>query len=236
MVGRGSFTESFPLFGYKLEDYDELFTEKLEILLKIKENLILNWEGKLTHNVDNRGVYPRSENLPIWVVTGGNVDSTINIALKGLPITYAIIGGNPMVFKKLINLYKALGERAGHSPDKLKVASSSWGFIHQDKNTAIEKYYYPTKQLVDAVSKDREHWQELTWEQYINSISEDGAMFVGDPITVANKIIKMVEELKLDRFMSHLPIGSMEHEDVMNAIRLYGEEVAPIVRGYFKDK
>lgn len=129
-----------------------------------------------------------------------------------------------------------LGERAGHSPDKLKVASSSWGFIHQDKNTAIEKYYYPTKQLVDAVSKDREHWQELTWEQYINSISEDGAMFVGDPITVANKIIKMVEELKLDRFMSHLPIGSMEHEDVMNAIRLYGEEVAPIVRGYFKDK
>ena len=236
MVGRVSFTESFPLFGYKLEYYDELFTEKLEMLLKIKENEILNWEGKLTHDVDNRGVYPRSENLPIWVATGGNVDSTINIALKGLPITYAIIGGNPMAFKKLINLYKELGKRAGHSLDKLKVASSSWGFIHQDKNTAIEKYYYPTKQLVDAVSKDREHWQELTWEQYINSISEDGAMFVGDPITVANKIIKMVEELKLDRFMLHLPIGSMEHEYVMNAIRLYGEEVAPIVREYFKDK
>lgn len=110
MVGRGSFTESFPLFGYKLEDYDELFTEKLEILLKIKENLILNWEGNLTHNVDNRGVYPRSENLPIWVVTGGNVDSTINIALKGLPISYAIIGGNPWYLKNLLIYIKCWGK------------------------------------------------------------------------------------------------------------------------------
>ena len=203
MVGRGSFTESFPLFGYDLGDYEELFDEKLAMLEKIKANEMLTWEGKHTQKVENKGVYPRSvqEDFPIWVATGGNTESTIKIAQKGLPIAYAIIGGQYKAFKGLIDYY-----------------------IH------------PTKQVVDAISKDRPFWRPLTFEQYLNSVGPDGSMLVGSPETVANKLIDMIETLGLDRFMLHLPLGSMPHEDIMKAIKLFGEEVVPRVREYFKNK
>lgn len=236
MVGRGSFTESFPLFGYKLEDYEELFDEKLEMLLKIKENEKLTWKGKHTNDVNNLGIYPRSEDFKIWVATGGNVQSTMKIAKLGLPIAYAIIGGAPIRFKKIIDIYKAIGKSEGHSPEQLKVASHSWGFIAETDEEAVKKYFFPTKQLVDAIAKDRPFWKPLSYEDYLGSVSEDGAMFVGSPKTVAKKIIKVVEELGLDRFLLHLPVGSMKHEDVMKAIKLFGEEVAPIVREHFKNK
>lgn len=236
MVGRGSFTESFPLFGYKLDDYEELFDEKLDMLLKIKKNEKLSWVGKHTQSVDNLGVYPRSENLPIWVATGGNLQSSINIARLGLPITYAIIGGEPIRFKKLIDIYKTVGKKEGFRDDQLKVASHSWGFIAESDEEAIRKYFYPTKQLVDTIAKDRPFWRPLSYDEYLYSISDNGAMFVGSFETVAKKIIKVVEELDLDRFMLHLPVGSMEHEDVMKSIKLFGEKVAPIVKEYFLNK
>lgn len=239
MLGRGSFTESFPLFGYNLEDYEELFEEKKEMLLEINENEILNWKGeKFTHNVDGKGVYPRPVNgkLPIWVATGGSVNSTLKIAERGLPIVYAIIGGNPLGFKKLIELYRKFGEEIGHSPEKLKVAAHSWGFVWDTTEEAVEKYFWPTKVLVDQISKERPHWTPLSKERYLNSVGPDGAMFVGSPEDVANKMIKVIEELGLDRFMLHLPIGSMPHEEVMKSLRLYGEKVVPIVREYFNKK
>ena len=239
MLGRGSFTESFPLFGYNLEDYEELFEEKKEMPLEINENEILNWKGeKFTHNVDNKGVYPRpvNEKLPIWVATGGSIDSTLKIAERGLPIVYAIIGGNPLAFKKLIELYKIFGKEIGHSSEKLKVAAHSWGFVWDITEEAVEKYFWPTKVLVDQISKERPHWTPLSKERYLNSVGPDGAMFVGSPEDVANKMIKVIEELGLDRFMLHLPVGSMPHEEVLKSLKLYGEKVVPIVREYFNKK
>lgn len=239
MLGRGSFTESFPLFGYDLADYEELFDEKLEMMLAIKENEILDWQGKFTQSVAHRGVYPRAvqEDFPIWVATGGNVESTIKIAQKGLPITYAIIGGNPLGFKPLIDAYREIGHRLGHDHNKMKVAAHSWGFIAEDNEEAKRKYFYPTKVLTDQIATERAHWRgDYTWEQYEKAIGPDGAVFVGSPEVVAQKIITMMENLGLDRFMLHLPIGSMPHEDVMTAIKLYGEEVAPRVREYFAKK
>lgn len=238
MAGRGSFIESFPLFGYDLKDYEELFNEKLDMLLQIKDKTNLKWKGTLTQSVDNRPVYPRAvqEDFPIQIATGGNVDSTIRIAEQGLPIVYAIIGGNPKAFRQLIRIYKEIGSRHGHDLSKMTVAAHSWGWLAADKEKAEKEYFHPTKVLVDNISKDRPHWRPLSYEAYLQSIGPDGAMFVGDAKTVADKIIRVVEELELDRFMLHLPIGSMPHEDTLEAIRIFGEEVAPIVRAHFAKK
>lgn len=238
MLGRGSFTEAFPLFGYKLEDYEELFEEKMDMILEINKNEILNWKGTHTQSVNNRGVYPRPENkdLPIWVATGGNPESTLRIADKGLPIVYAIIGGSPKNFKPLIDAYRKFGKQNGHSEEQLKVAAHSWGFIADTTEEAAQKYFHPTKKLVDQISSERPHWTELTYDKYLQNIGPHGAMFVGSPEDVAQKLIKMIEELGLDRFMLHLPIGSMPHEDVLKAIELFGTKVAPIVREYFENK
>lgn len=237
MVGRGSFIESFPLFGYDLDDYETLFTEKLDMLLEIKDNEILNWPGgRHTPKVDGKGVYPRAKNLDVWVGTGGSLNSTTDIALRGLPIAYAILGGGISGFKKIINLYRSVGLRANHPIENLKVAAHSWGYIERNKEEAINKYYYPTKLVMDRIAKERSHWSELTWDKYMHMVSDDGVMFVGDPETVAKKIIRMIEELGLNRFLLHLPLGSMKHEDILECIRLFGEEVAPKVREYFKDR
>ncbi|MDO4764019.1 MAG: LLM class flavin-dependent oxidoreductase [Flavobacteriaceae bacterium] len=235
MVGKGSFVESFPLFGYSLDDYYALFHEKLDMLLEIREKEFLHWEGRLTHSVDGRGVYPRAvqPELPIWVATGGTPDTARRTGQMGLPIAFAIIGGEPRAFKGVIELYRKTGERFGHSPEKLKVATHSWGFIADDHQQAVDYYFHPTKQLVDAIAKDRIHWQPLTKEQYLNSVGDSGAMFVGDPQSVAQKIIKTIEILGIDRFMLHMPIGSVPHQDLLRSIELFGKEVAPIVRRYF---
>lgn len=237
MAGRASFTEGFDLFGYDLNDYNELFDEKLKMLLKIRENELLEWQGKFTPKVNKKGVYPRAmqDKLPVWVATGGNIESTVKIAGLGLPIMYAIIGGDPLNFKQHVNIYKTVGKREGFGDDVLKVGMHSWGYIAETDEKAVNDYYYPTKFTVDTISKDRVHWKPLTKEQYLYSI-HNGAMFVGSPETVAKKIIKVMEELNIDRFLLHLPVGSMPHEDVLNAIRLYGEKVAPMVRDYFKNK
>lgn len=235
MVGRGSFTESFPLFGYDLRNYDELFEEKLAMLLKINENEYLTWSGKFTPNVLQKGVYPRSEQpLSIWVGTGGNPESTIRIANLDLPIAYAVIGGNPLAFKKLIQLYRDISMQRENK--NIKVSIHSWGYIAEDKNQAIEDYFLPTKKVVDAIAKDRLHWSPMNKIQYLEMIGKNGAMVVGDAKTVAEKIIYLVENLNVDRFLLHLPIGTMSHEKILTAIRIYGEEVAPIVREYFKNK
>lgn len=238
MAGRGSFTESFPLFAYDLKDYDALFDEKLELLLLANEKTKLSWKGRHTQTIQNKAVYPRAvqEKLPIWVATGGHVESTIKIAKAGLPIVYAIIGGNPNYFKKLIEAYRELGQEAGFNKEVLKVGAHSWGWIAEDNEQAVRDYFHPTKMVVDAISKDRPHWQELTYEQYLQQVGPNGAMFVGNPDQVAKKLITMIETLQLDRFFLHLPLGSMPHEEVLKAIELFGTKVAPKVREYFSLK
>lgn len=238
MAGRGSFTESFPLFGYDLADYEELFDEKLDMLLKIKEETNLNWTGKHTQTVRNKPVYPRpvQEDFPIWVATGGHVESTIKIAQQGLPIVYAVIGTAAKNFKPLADAYRKIATEAGHPSGRIKVAAHSWGWIAEDQEQAVEEYFYPNKQTVDNIAKDRPHWREMTKEQYLYSLSDEGATIVGNPEHVANKIIATIEALDLDRFFLHLPVGSMPHEEVLKAIELYGKEVAPRVRAYFENK
>ncbi|MER0123815.1 LLM class flavin-dependent oxidoreductase [Streptococcus sp. ZJ93] len=238
MAGRGSFIESFPLFGYDLKDYEELFDEKLDMLLAIKNDIHLNWTGRHTQTVANRPVYPRAvqEDFPIKIATGGSPESTQKIATLGLPIVYAIIGGDPRYFKSLVEMYRKIGRLKGHDERKMTVGAHSWGWIAEDKEKAERDYFYPTKQLVDAISKDRPLWKELTYDAYLKNIGEDGAMFVGDPDTVANKMIRVIEDLGLDSFMLHLPVGSIPHEDTLKAIRLYGEQVAPKVHAYFAAK
>lgn len=234
MVGRGSFIESFPLFGYDLKNYEVLFEEKLDMLLEIQKNEIVSWEGEHTQTIKQKGVYPRAD-FPIWVATGGNFESTMRIARRGLPIAYAIIGGNPFAFKQLTDLYRQVGKQYGHSEEQLKIASHSWGYVAETDEEAIRDYYYPTSTVVETISKER-GWSKMSWEDYLASTSERGAIFVGSPETVAKKIIRLVEDLGLDRFILHLPIGSMEHEQVLNSIRLFGEKVAPIVRAHFANK
>lgn len=175
-------------------------------------------------------------NAVINLTQEGNVDSTVRIAEQGLPIVYATIGGNPKAFRQLVRIYKEIGRRHGHDLNKMKVAAHSWGWIEEDRQAAVDHYFFATKQTVDNIAKDRPHWQEMTKAQYLQSVGPEGAIFVGDPQTVAQKIIKIIEDLELDRFMLHLPIGSMPHEATLNAIRLYGQEVAPIVRKHFEAK
>lgn len=236
MAGRGSFTESFPLFGYDLRDYDELFDEKLAMLQEIRSKTNLNWRGKFTQNVENKPVFPRAVqgDFPLWVATGGNIESTLKIAQLGLPVAYAIIGGNPLGFKRLIEAYRQISKELGHKNSK--VAAHSWGWIADSTEKAVAEYWHPTKTMTDGIGKDRPHWSEMTHEDYLETVGENGAMIVGDPDAVAEKIIKLIENLNLDRFMLHLPIGSMPHEDTLHAIRLYGEKVAPKVRAYFENK
>ena len=232
MAGRGSFTESFPLFGYDLKDYHDLFEEHLELLMKIqKNNKEVHWRGGHRPAIQGLGVYPNpvQEKLPITIGTGGNPESTIRAAKLGLPIVYAIIGGNPEHFAALVALYKKTAQEAGHDLNQLTIASHSHGFVAKTTEEAAEKFYYPTQKVMNVLARER-GWAPYTRESYERAMAPDGALYVGDPATVANKIIHLHRAVGIERFMLHLPLGTMPHEDVMSAIKLLGEEVAPKVR------
>ena len=147
MAGRGSFMESFPLFGYDLKDYEALFDEKLDLLQLVNEKTKLDWQGRLTQTISGKEVYPRpvQDKLPLWIATGGHVESTVKIAQAGLPIVYAIIGGNPRYFKQLIQAYREIGSEAGYTSQELKVGAHSWGWIAEDGEQAVKDYFHPTK-------------------------------------------------------------------------------------------
>ena len=236
MAGRGSFTESFPLFGYSLSDYHDLFEEKLELLLKIqKDNQKVNWSGGHRPAIDGLGVYPNpvQDVLPITIATGGNPESTARAARLGLPIVYAIIGGDPMRFSPLIQYYKQVAAQAGHDIKKLTIASHSHGFIAKNHDEAVEKFYEPTQHVMNVLAKER-GWPAYTRGSYDQARGLDGALYVGDPEVVAKKIIHLHKHVGITRFMLHLPLGTMPHDDVMTAIKLLGREVAPMVREEIK--
>ncbi|ADU32475.1 LLM class flavin-dependent oxidoreductase [Evansella cellulosilytica] len=231
MAGRGSFIESFPLFGYDLHDYNELFDEKLELLLKIRDSEKVTWKGKHRPAIDHLGVYPRpiQNPLPVWIGSGGNPESVIRAGRLGLPLVLAIIGGSPMQFAPLVELYKRAAAEAGYDPDTLPVASHSHGFIAENTETAADKFFAPTQYVMNVIGRER-GWSHYGRATYDAARSFEGALYVGDPKTVAEKIIHLRKNVGITRFMLHVPVGSMPHEDVMNAIKLLGTEVAPIVR------
>ena len=231
MAGRGSFIESFPLFGYDLNDYDTLFDEKLDLLLKLRESEKVTWSGTHRPAIHNLGVYPRpvQDPLPVWIGSGGNQESVIRAGLLGLPLVLAIIGGRPTQFAPLVQLYKKAAAHAGHDASKLPVASHSHGFVGVDLESAVDTFFLPTQQSMNVIGKER-GWPSYTRSSYDAARSLEGALYVGDPQTVAEKIIHLRKNVGITRFMLHVPLGTMPHADVMRAIELLGTKVAPIVR------
>lgn len=236
MAGRGSFIESFPLFGYDLQDYDELFEEKLELLLRIRDSEKVTWRGGHRPAIQNLGVYPRpvQNPLPVWIGSGGSTDSVIRAGLLGLPLVLAIIGGRPVQFAPLVELYKRAAAKAGHDPSKLSVASHSHGFVAEDTETAANQFFPSTQQAMNVLGRER-GWGEYTRASFDAARSFEGALYVGDPQTVAEKIIHLRKQVGITRFMLHVPVGTMPHDQVMKAIELLGTEVAPRVREEIAD-
>lgn len=231
MAGRGSFIESFPLFGYDLNDYNELFDEKLELLLKIRESEKVTWRGGHRPAIDNLGVYPRpvQNPLPVWIGSGGNSESVARAGLLGLPLVLAIIGGRPLQFAPLVDLYKRAAAHAGHDRSQLPVATHSHGFIAKTTEEAADKFFPSTQYVMNVLGRER-GWGHYDRSSFDAARSFEGALYVGDPETVARKIIHLRKHVGVTRFMLHVPVGSMPHDDVMSAIELLGKEVAPRVR------
>jgi probable LLM family oxidoreductase len=231
MAGRGSFIESFPLFGYDLSHYDELFEEKLELLLKIRESEKVTWQGGHRPAIHNLGVYPRpvQNPLPVWIGSGGNSESVVRAGLLGLPLVLAIIGGSPLQFAPLVKLYKEAAAHAGHDVSKLPIGSHSHGFIAEDTEMAADKFFPSTQASMNVLGRER-GWGFYDRARFDAARSFEGALYVGDPETVAQKIIYLRKHVGITRFMLHVPVGTMPHDEVMRAIELLGTEVAPRVR------
>lgn len=231
MAGRGSFTESFPLFGQSLKDYESLFEEKLQLLLQIRDQEIIHWQGAHRPSIDNRGVWPRSvqQPLPVWIASGGNQESVIRAATLGLPLALAIIGGMPEQFAPLVQLYRQTARNAGHNPDTLPVAVHSHGFLAENDQDAADQFFPSTQERMNTHGRER-GWPRYTRSSYDAARSPRGALYVGSPEYVTEKILQLQANLDINRFFLHTPLGAMPHEAVLNSARLLGEKVAPEVK------
>ena len=229
MAGRGSFTESFPLFGFDLNDYDDLFSEKLDLLLRIRDAERLSWTGHHRPPLNGSGVYPRAlqDPLPIWLAVGGTPQSVIRAGTLGLAL--AIIGGEPERFAPLIDLYRQAGAKAGHAPTTLKVGINSHGFIADTSEAAVAAALPSYIEVMGWIGRER-GWPPPTPAQFAHERSARGALLVGDPQEVIDKILFEHEIFRMDRFLLQLSVGPVPHPAMMRAIKLYGMVVAPAVR------
>jgi probable LLM family oxidoreductase len=236
MAGRGSFIESFPLFGYDLDDYDELFAEKLDLLLALRDGAAagrpVTWPGG-RHRAGLADAVvmppPKQAPLPVWIAVGGNPQSVVRAAALGLPLAVAIIGGLPERFRPLVDLYREAWERAGHDPARARVSINSHGYLADTPQRARDEWYPAYEITMDRLGQER-GWPPSTREQFDASTTRRGANLVGDPDEVAEKILFQHELFRHDRFLLQLSVGTLPHADVMRAIELYGTEVAPRVR------
>ncbi|MED1438179.1 LLM class flavin-dependent oxidoreductase [Aeribacillus composti] len=229
MVGRGSFIESFPLFGYDLKDYDELFEEKLDLLLKLRESERVTWAGKHRPSLDNLGVYPRplQNPLPVWIAVGGTPESAVRAGMLGLPMALGIIGGLPERFAPFAQLHREAAQKAGHEIPRLSI--NSHGFIADSSQEAADIAFPAFKTMMDRLGRER-GWPPLTREQFEFSLSLRGANFVGSPEQVIEKILFQHEIFGHDRFLLQLTVGTLPHKKVLRAIELLGTKVAPAVK------
>ena len=230
MVGRGSFTESFPLFGQDLADYDSLFTEKLELLLRLRDSERISWSGRHRAAIDDRAVFPRPKQrpIPVWVAVGGTPQSVARAAGLGLPMALAIIGGEPARFKPAVDLYRSVAAQAGHDPRSLPLSINSHGFIAEsraDAQVALE----PFAETMNRIGKER-GWPPITPARLEGESRLDGALFLGGPDQIIEKILYQYDLFQHDRFLIQLTVGTLPHEVVLRAIELLGTEVAPVVR------
>jgi probable LLM family oxidoreductase len=229
MAGRGSFIESFPLFGYDLADYDELFVEKLDLLLRLRESEHVTWAGRHRAPLDGLGVYPRplQDLLPVWIAVGGNPASAARAGSLGLPMALAIIGGMPERFAPFAEIHRRAAREAGHDLPALSI--NSHGFIARTSQEAVVVSWPPFEAMMTKIGRER-GWPPMTREQFDAARSLRGANFVGSPQEVVEKILFQHEIFEHDRFLLQLTVGSLDHAQTMRAIELYGTEVAPAVR------
>jgi probable LLM family oxidoreductase len=230
-AGRGSFTESYPLFGYDLDDYDELFQEKLELLLEVRDNEKLTWAGQHRPGINNRGVYPRpaQEKLPVWIGVGGNPASVERGGRLGLPLIIAIIGGAPARFAPLVEYYRESARAAGIDPATLPVAINSHAHIAEDSRQAADQFWPHYGALMNQIGRER-GWSPMTRNQFESLRSPMGALFVGSPDEVVEKVLYQYDLFGHDRFVAQMGVGPQPHEEVLKAIELLGTKVAPRVR------
>ena len=230
MAGRGSFVESFPLFGYDLEDYDELFIEKLQLLLELRRSVRVTWSGRHRAPIQDLGVYPRplQDPLPIWIAVGGSPESAFRAGTLGLPMALAIIGGVAERFAPIVQLHRDAAAQAGHDPLPM-VSINSHGFLADTKEEAIDRSFPSVSEVMNRIGRER-GWPPMTRPDYEASAELRGANFVGSPADVVEKILYQHEIFHHDRFLVQLSVGSMPHDAMLHAIELLGTEVAPAVR------
>jgi probable LLM family oxidoreductase len=229
MAGRGSFIESFPLFGYALDDYNDLFAENLELLLAVRDAEHVTWSGRHRASLTGQGVYPRplQDPLPIWVAVGGTPESAVRAGTLGLPMALAIIGGLPERFAPFAELHRRAAAEAGHG--RLPLSINSHGFVADDARQAADDFFPPLKSMMDKIGRER-GWSPLARADYEAMLDVRGALVVGSPEDVAEKILFQHEIFEHDRFMIQFTVGAMPHDKVMRSIELFGTEVAPLVR------
>jgi probable LLM family oxidoreductase len=231
VVGRGSFTEAFPLFGLSLADYDELFDEKLDLLLRIRAAETVTWSGRHRPALTGQGVYPRplQDPLPVWVGVGGTPTSFVRAGLLGLPLMVAIIGGQPRQFAPLVDLYRRAGAEAGHPPETLQVGLHVFGFVADSTQAAADTIYPGWHEMFTKVSRER-GFARPTRAQFDATSGPDGAFFTGDPDTVAEKLVRISGQLGgVDRVSIQMTNPRLAHADLLRGIELLGTEVAPRV-------
>ena len=231
MVGRGSFIESFPLFGHDLDEYDELFAEKLDLLLKVRESERVTWSGKRRAPIGDLPVYPRplQNPLPVWIAVGGTPQSVVRAGTLGLPLALAIIGGEPERFVPLVQLYRAAAQRAGHDPAALAVSINSHGFIADTSQQAADDAFPPYAVTMGKIGRER-GWPPPTRARFDAERAPRGSMLVGSVQEVIEKMLFEHELFANDRFLIQFSVGTMPHSKIMRSIELFGTEVAPIVR------
>ena len=232
VVGRGSFVDAFPLFGYNLNDYDELFAEKLELLLNIVKNEIVTWSGKFRPALVKQPVYPRplQDPLPVWLGVGGTPESFIRAGMLGLPLMVAIIGGETHRFRPLVDLYREAGKKAGYSPDQLKVGMHSLGFVANTTQEALDDFYPGYAEAMTKVGKER-GWPPMTRSRFEAQMGPQGALLVGNPDEVAEKIIRHSRALGgITRLTFQMDTAELPHEKLKDSIKLIGSRVKPLLQ------
>ena len=232
VAGRGSSIEAFPLFGLRLEDYDSLFAEKLDLLLKIRDNEHVHWSGEYRPTLTGQGIYPRplQKPLPIWVGVGGTPQSFVRAGVLGLPLMVAIIGGETRHFRPLIDLYREAGRRAGHSPDQLKVGIHSLGYVAETTQQAADDFFPGYARAFTDVGKER-GWRPVTRADFDAQRGPQGALIIGDPDEVVKKIVRHSKALGgISRITFQMNAASLPHVKLMRAIELIGTQIAPTLR------
>ncbi|MFW6076390.1 MAG: Atu2307/SP_0267 family LLM class monooxygenase [Hyphomicrobiales bacterium] len=238
MVGRGSFIESFALFGHDLDDYDTLFAEKLQLLMQLNEAERITWPGgRHTPAINDRAVYPRpvQDRLPIWIAVGGTPQSVVRAGTLNLPLALAIIGGEPARFAPFFDLYRQAAERAGHDPAKLRKSLNVHGFVAETSQKAADTFYPPHADVMNRIGRER-GWPPSGRAQFDASCGPRGALFVGSATQVTDKILAAHEIFGFDRILIQMAIGVFDHAKLMRAIEILGSEVAPQVRKGIKGR